>query len=101
MRQTSGSSALCPAPAAGSADITSLYTARYGVPPVGMKVFVRVNQFVDGWEDTAAKFSAIVPAVGLTFRRGCWPLTNCPPPASRRAGVLANACPLLVSMKAL
>jgi hypothetical protein len=26
-----------------------------------MKVFIRVNQFVDGWEDIAAKFSAIVP----------------------------------------
>jgi hypothetical protein len=26
-----------------------------------MKIFVRVNQFVDGWEDVAAKFSAIVP----------------------------------------
>jgi hypothetical protein len=24
-------------------------------------VFIRVNQFVDGWEDIAAKFSAIVP----------------------------------------
>jgi hypothetical protein len=51
----------CPAPVAGAADITGLYTARYGVPPAGMKVFVRVNQFVDGWEDIAAKFSAIVP----------------------------------------
>ena len=53
---------LCPAPADGAADITALYTARYGVPPVGMKVFVRVNLFVDGWEDAAAKFWAIVPA---------------------------------------
>jgi hypothetical protein len=52
---------MCPVPTAGAADITSLYTARYGVPPAGMKVFVRVNLFVDGWKDTAAKFSAIVP----------------------------------------
>jgi hypothetical protein len=51
----------CPAPVAGAADITGLYTARYGAPPAGMKIFVRVNQFVDGWEDVAAKFSAIVP----------------------------------------
>ena len=35
--------------------------ARYGVPPFGTKVFVRVNQFVNGWEDTPAKFWAIVP----------------------------------------
>ncbi len=52
----------CPAPAQGSADITSLYTARFGVPPVGAKVFVRVNQIVDGWEDRPLTFAAIVPA---------------------------------------
>jgi hypothetical protein len=53
---------MCPAPAQGSADITSLYTARYGAPPVGTKVFVSVNQLVDGWEDRPVTFSAIVPA---------------------------------------
>ena len=53
---------MCPAPAQGSANITGIYTARYGVPPVGKKVFVQVNQFVDGWEDLPVTFSAIVPA---------------------------------------
>ena len=53
---------MCPTPAQGSADITSLYTARYGVPPAGTKVFMRVSLMVDGWEDIPAKFSAIVPA---------------------------------------
>jgi hypothetical protein len=53
---------MCPAPVQGSADITSLYTARYGVPPVGTKVFVSVNQVVDGWEDRPVTFAAIVPA---------------------------------------
>jgi hypothetical protein len=52
----------CPAAVAGSADITTLYTARYGVPPIGKKVYVRVNQFVDGWEDLPVSFWAIVPA---------------------------------------
>ena len=52
----------CPAPTLGSANITGLYTARYGVPPVGMKVFVQVNQFVNGWEDQPVTFAAIVPA---------------------------------------
>ena len=52
----------CPAPVQGSADITSLYTARYGVPAVGMKVFVRVSQMVGGWEDLPVTFAAIVPA---------------------------------------
>ena len=51
----------CPAPVAGSADITSLYTARYGVPTVGKKVYVRVNQFLDGWESVGRSFWAIVP----------------------------------------
>jgi hypothetical protein len=52
----------CPAAAQGSADITGIYTARFGAPPVGKKVFVSVNQFVDGWEDLPVTFSAIVPA---------------------------------------
>ena len=52
----------CPAPAAGSADITGLYTGRYGVPPVGKKVYVRANQFIDGWESLPVTFWAIVPA---------------------------------------
>jgi hypothetical protein len=53
---------ICPAPAQGSANITGLYTARYGAPPVGMKVFVRVSQYVDGWESQPVTFSAVVPA---------------------------------------
>ena len=52
----------CPVPAAGSADITSLYTARYGVPPVAKKVYLQVNQFVYGWESLPVTFWAIVPA---------------------------------------
>jgi hypothetical protein len=52
----------CPAPVAGSSDITGLYTARYGVPPVGKKVYIQVNQFVDGWESLPVSFWAIVPA---------------------------------------
>jgi hypothetical protein len=52
---------MCPAPAQGAADITSLYVARYGEPGVGDKVFVRVNQIVDGWEDQPLTFAAIVP----------------------------------------
>jgi hypothetical protein len=52
----------CPAPVAGSSDITGLYTARYGVPPVAKKVYIQVNQFVDGWESRPVSFGAIVPA---------------------------------------
>jgi hypothetical protein len=52
----------CPAPAQGSSNITSLYTARYGEPPVGKKVYVQVNQAIDGWESLPVTFWAIVPS---------------------------------------
>jgi hypothetical protein len=51
----------CPAPVAGASDITGLYTARYGVPQAGTKVYVQVNQVVDGWESLPKTYSAIVP----------------------------------------
>ena len=47
---------LCPTPAQGVADITTLYTLRYGVPTVGTKVYVRVNQFLEGWESLGRTF---------------------------------------------
>jgi hypothetical protein len=52
----------CPAALQGSADITTLYTARHGAPPAGKKVYVQVNQFVDGWESLPVTFWGIVPA---------------------------------------
>jgi hypothetical protein len=53
---------LLPVPAQGSCDITNLYKTRYGSPAIGTKVFVRVNQNIDGWEDVPVETSAIVPA---------------------------------------
>jgi hypothetical protein len=32
------------------------------VPPVGMKVLVRVNQYIDGWGNLPVTFSEVVPA---------------------------------------
>ena len=52
----------CPAPAAGSADITGLYSAKWGMPAAGSRVFVQGNQFIDGWESTLVTWSAVVPA---------------------------------------
>ena len=52
----------CRAAVQGSADITSLYTARYGQPLVGKKVYIQVNQVVDGWESLPRTFWGIVPA---------------------------------------
>ena len=51
----------CPAPAAGSADITELYVAEYGVVPVGKRLFVRASTMVNGFESLGRQFQARVP----------------------------------------
>ena len=50
-----------PGPVRGVSDITDLYVARFGVPPVGTKVFIRTQQHIDGWTDFPKQTSAIVP----------------------------------------
>ena len=45
----------------GYSNITNLYVARYGVPPAGMRVFIRTRQVIDGWEDDPQQTSAIIP----------------------------------------
>ena len=53
---------MCPTPAQGSADITSLYVARFGVPAVGARLFVQANLVTDGWQGPKSQFSEVVPA---------------------------------------
>ena len=53
---------VCPAPVAGAADITGLYTAEYGAVPVGKRIFVLASTMVDGFESLPRKFQARVPA---------------------------------------
>ena len=50
------------APAAGSADITSLYVAEFGAVPVGKRLFVQASTMVDGFESLPRQFQARVPA---------------------------------------
>jgi hypothetical protein len=52
----------CPVPAAGSADITGLYTAEFGAVPVGKRLFVQASTMVDGFESLPRQFQARVPA---------------------------------------
>jgi hypothetical protein len=52
---------VCPAPAQGAADVTSIYVTRYGQPAVGTKVFVRCHVMVDGVAGVRRTFSALVP----------------------------------------
>ncbi len=53
---------LCPAPVAGLADITALYTACFGSPPVGWRIFLRASTMVSGSESLPREFRALVPA---------------------------------------
>ena len=52
---------LLAAPLQGACNITALYVARFGVPPVGMKVFVQTNQVITGYEDMARSTHSTVP----------------------------------------
>jgi hypothetical protein len=51
-----------PVAVAGVVDVTSLYTARFGVPPVGKKVFLQLQQSINGYVDLPRQYEAIVPA---------------------------------------
>jgi hypothetical protein len=46
----------------GKADITALYTAKFGVPAVGQRIFVQSNQLDGGWQDLPKAYSALIPA---------------------------------------
>ena len=45
----------------GQSDITALYTARFGQPTPGQKVFIVTSQTKNGWKGVDSVFSAIVP----------------------------------------
>jgi len=52
---------LLPAPVRGWSDITALYVKKFGVPPVGSRVFIRTRQLINGWEDEFKNTDAVVP----------------------------------------
>jgi hypothetical protein len=49
-------------PTDGWSDITELYIARYGVPPVGTVIYIRTCQHIDGRTDVPKEASARVPS---------------------------------------
>ena len=53
---------LLPAPERGMSEITKPYVARFGRPPVGKKIFIRVQQMNDYMGSVVQTTSAIVPA---------------------------------------
>jgi hypothetical protein len=46
----------------GWSEVTDLYVARYGMPIVGMVVFIRICQHIDGRSDVPKEFSVLIPA---------------------------------------
>ena len=52
---------LLPAPTGGMCDITRQYVANYGVPPVGKKIFLRIQQMNDSMGSIVQVLSAVVP----------------------------------------
>jgi hypothetical protein len=52
---------LLPDPVAGVSDIAALYVAKYGVPPVGKRIFIRTRQQINGWQDNPKQTTAVVP----------------------------------------
>jgi hypothetical protein len=50
-----------PAPVGRLSEITSLYVKRYGVPPVGQRVFIRTRPQNDGPRDCYLELHAVVP----------------------------------------
>ncbi len=48
-------------PVGGKINVTAAYTARFGVPPVGTRVFVQVNANLSGWEGPRITYAALVP----------------------------------------
>ena len=49
-------------PVGGFIVITTAYTAKFGVPAVGQRVFVEANTNVNGFEGIRSSWSALVPA---------------------------------------
>ena len=52
---------LLPTPVEGANNFRRLYVKRFGVPPVGQRVFVRVRQQTNGWRGEPWEGSAVVP----------------------------------------
>lgn len=50
-----------PAPVGGVSTITKLYSARFGLPSPGQRVFIRTRQLIEGWEDEPKETNALVP----------------------------------------
>jgi hypothetical protein len=60
---------LLSAPEGEGIDITAEYVARFGEPEPGRKVFIRVQQQKDGWQDDVKDLSEVVPVKAEAWGR--------------------------------
>ena len=51
-----------PAPRNGRSDITRMYVAKHGKPPVGKRIFIRTLVRLEGWPEFPKETKAVVPA---------------------------------------
>ena len=52
----------CPQPVLGKSDITALLTSKFGTLTVGTKLFIKVDQMIDGFTSLPNGFVGIVPS---------------------------------------
>jgi len=55
---------LCPAVTSGAADITALFTAKFGAPKAGTKLFIQVEEVAGYTEEIPSQYEGVVPAAG-------------------------------------
>ena len=53
----------CPAAVQGSANVTGLYEAMFGVPALGSRIFASAHLMTDGWTSPTSLYSGLVPRV--------------------------------------
>ena len=46
----------------GLQGFATLYTAKFGAPVAGQRIFVSSQQMLDGWKDIAKAYTGVVPA---------------------------------------
>jgi hypothetical protein len=86
---------LVPPPTGGMTEITHLYTARYGEPRPGRKVFIVTCQQKNGWKGLDRETSAIVPNRPETQPPVAEPT---PPQAARPDAIAPTGAPALAKL---
>ena len=55
---------LAPAAAAGAVDVTALFTAKFGAPKAGQKLFFQLQEVAGAYTTIPTQYEGLVPAAG-------------------------------------